>query len=226
MPLSLILIDRNATAGHYLGLTDRLELGTNLLAACSKLLYAFLWQVVFDAFVQSLPELISDIKAIQSLCRKMWSTLEEPTSHQRPTPLGLSFYLSSISKWEMKGLYVAKQIWAMTTLWVLLFRDEFTVFFEVFCKSFQNMTWRYANNRTSWDLHISDVQQGVGYPGYAECNPTIPHAKWWEIYIYFKETEDPSRAGWQNLAAFRRGQKWPWKFSSSAYLQFFIILFF
>ena len=71
MPLCLILIDRNATAGHYLGLTDRLELGTNLLAACSKLLYAFLWQVVFDAFVQSLPELISDIKAIQSLCRKM-----------------------------------------------------------------------------------------------------------------------------------------------------------
>ena len=26
--------------------------------------------------------------------------------------------------------------------------------------------------------------------------------------------------GWQNLAAFRRGQKWPWKFSSSAYLHF------
>ena len=50
MPLSLILIDRNATAGHYLGLTDRLELGTNLLAACSKLLYAFLWQVVFKCF--------------------------------------------------------------------------------------------------------------------------------------------------------------------------------
>ena len=27
-------------------------------------------------------------------------------------------------------------------------------------------------------------------------------------------------AGWQNLAAFRRGQEWPWTFSSSAYLQF------
>ena len=27
-------------------------------------------------------------------------------------------------------------------------------------------------------------------------------------------------SGWQNLAAFRRGQKWQWKFSSSAYLQF------
>ena len=26
--------------------------------------------------------------------------------------------------------------------------------------------------------------------------------------------------GWQNLAAFRREQKWQWKFSSSAYLQF------
>ena len=73
MPLSLILIDRNATAGHYLGLTDRLELGSNLLAACSKLLYAFLWQVrlALGAFGQSLPELISDIGAIQSLFRKM-----------------------------------------------------------------------------------------------------------------------------------------------------------
>ena len=71
MPLSLILIDRNATAGHYLGLTDRLELGTNLLAACSKLLYAFLWQVRLDAIGQSLPKLISDIKAFQFVCRKM-----------------------------------------------------------------------------------------------------------------------------------------------------------
>ena len=31
-------------------------------------------------------------------------------------------------------------------------------------------------------------------------------------------TKDMS--GWQNLAAFRREQKWQWKFSSSAYLQF------
>ena len=29
-----------------------------------------------------------------------------------------------------------------------------------------------------------------------------------------------SYAGWQNLAAFRREQKWQWKFSSCAYLQF------
>ena len=214
MPLSLILIDRNATAGHYLGLTDRLELGSNLLAACSKLLYAFLWQVRLDAFDQSLPELISDIKAIQSLCRKMWSTLEEPTSHQRPTPWGHSFYLSWTSEWNMKGVYVVLQ-WQHFGC-----RAQFTVFISTPSKGFQNMTWRYANNHTSWDLHISDVQQGVGYPGYAECNPTIPHAKWWEMYIYFKETEDPSRAGWQNLVAFRRGQKWPSKFSSSAYLQF------
>ena len=28
------------------------------------------------------------------------------------------------------------------------------------------------------------------------------------------------RTGWKNLAAFRREQKWQWKFSSSAYLQF------
>ena len=36
---------RNATSGHYLGLNDRLQLGTDLLASCAKLLYAFLWQV-------------------------------------------------------------------------------------------------------------------------------------------------------------------------------------
>ena len=71
MPLSLILIDRNATGGHYLGLTDRLELGSNLLAACSKLLYAFLWQVRLDAIDKPLLELITNIKAIQSLFRKM-----------------------------------------------------------------------------------------------------------------------------------------------------------
>ena len=36
---------RSATSGHYLGLNDRLQLGTDLLASCAKLLYAFLWQV-------------------------------------------------------------------------------------------------------------------------------------------------------------------------------------
>ena len=41
---------RNATSGHYLGLTDRLQLGTDLLASCGKLLYAFLWQVRADIF--------------------------------------------------------------------------------------------------------------------------------------------------------------------------------
>ena len=30
----------------------------------------------------------------------------------------------------------------------------------------------------------------------------------------------PTEAGWQKLAAFRRGQKWPQKFSSGAYLPF------
>ena len=37
--------NRNVTSGHYLGLTDRLQLGTDLIASCAKLLYAFLWQV-------------------------------------------------------------------------------------------------------------------------------------------------------------------------------------
>ena len=43
-----MLHNRNATSGHYLGLTDRLQLGTDLVASCAKLLYAFLWQVQFN----------------------------------------------------------------------------------------------------------------------------------------------------------------------------------
>merc|ERR1712172_157936 len=37
---------------------------------------------------------------------------------------------------------------------------------------------QYANNQTSWSLHVEDVQAGEGYPGWQSCNPTIPHAKW------------------------------------------------
>jgi len=37
---------------------------------------------------------------------------------------------------------------------------------------------QYANNQTSWSLHVDDVQAGEGYPGWQTCNPTIPHAKW------------------------------------------------
>jgi len=37
---------------------------------------------------------------------------------------------------------------------------------------------QYANNQTSWSLHVEDVQNGESYPGWQTCNPTIPHAKW------------------------------------------------
>jgi len=37
---------------------------------------------------------------------------------------------------------------------------------------------QYANNQTSWSLHVEDVQNGESYPGWHTCNPTIPHAKW------------------------------------------------
>jgi hypothetical protein len=36
----------------------------------------------------------------------------------------------------------------------------------------------YLNSLTSWSLHVSDIQRGEGYPGWAACNPVIPHAKW------------------------------------------------
>ena len=42
-------------------------------------------------------------------------------------------------------------------------------------------------------------------------------------WFFHNMTQEPvylSNAGWQDLAGFRRGQKWPWNLSSSAYLQF------
>jgi len=36
----------------------------------------------------------------------------------------------------------------------------------------------YANNQTSWELHVDDAQRGESYPGWQTCNPVIPHAKW------------------------------------------------
>merc|ERR1711936_1546632 len=36
----------------------------------------------------------------------------------------------------------------------------------------------YANNLTTWDLYVPDVQSGTGYPGSGWCNNLIPHAKW------------------------------------------------
>ena len=36
----------------------------------------------------------------------------------------------------------------------------------------------YANNLTSWDHYVEDVQMGTGYPGSGWCNDIIPHAKW------------------------------------------------
>jgi len=99
---------RNATSGHYLGLTDRLQLGTDLLASCGKLLYAFLWQ--------------EDVI-------------------------------------DLNGANLTPEANALGAQFIPVLNQ-------------------YANNQTSWNLHISDVQQGVGYPGHAECNPVIPHAKW------------------------------------------------
>ena len=36
----------------------------------------------------------------------------------------------------------------------------------------------YANNLTTWDLYVEDIQMGSGYPGSGWCNDLIPHAKW------------------------------------------------
>jgi len=35
-----------------------------------------------------------------------------------------------------------------------------------------------GNNLTTWDLQVTSVQDGKGYPGWEWCNPLVPHAKW------------------------------------------------
>ena len=41
------------------------------------------------------------------------------------------------------------------------------------------------------------------------------------LYFHFNTRQTVHcLTGWQDLAGFRRGQKWPWNLSSSAYLQF------
>ena len=45
-------------------------------------------------------------------------------------------------------------------------------------KTFLLFSRRYANNQTSWNLHVDDAQRGESYPGWQTCNPVIPHAKW------------------------------------------------
>ena len=36
----------------------------------------------------------------------------------------------------------------------------------------------FGNNLTRWDMTVTDVQEGGGYPGHVGCNNVIPHAKW------------------------------------------------
>ena len=93
--------------------------------------------------------------------RRMWLTLEKQIFHQRQTLLELSSCQSSTSELP---------VWFVSSL-------EFCAYWLLF--KFWLLCLRFANNQTSWSLHIADVQEGLGYPGHAECNPIIPHAKWW-----------------------------------------------
>ena len=50
---------------------------------------------------------------------------------------------------------------------------------------------------------------------------TTQWKKFHQIFFWKKSSSwNPVIPGWQDLAGFRRGQKWPWNLSSSAYLQF------
>ena len=91
----------------------------------------------------------------------MWLTLEKQIFHQRQTLLELSSCQSSTSELP---------VWFVSSL-------EFCAYWLLF--KFWLLCLRFANNQTSWSLLIADVQEGLGYPGHAECNPIIPHAKWW-----------------------------------------------
>ena len=106
---------RNATSGHYLGLNDRLQLGTDLLASCAKLLYAFLWQV----------EITLIMILLSTDFRRMWLTLEKQIFHQRQTLLELSSCQSSTS--ELPVWFVVCFI-----SWILCLLASFQVLTVVF----------------------------------------------------------------------------------------------
>ena len=63
-------------------------------------------------------------------------------------------------------------------------------------------------------VHISFIPQFERLRQF--CSVTIVALNWL-AWRYLADTHSP---GWQDLAGFRRGQKWPWNLSSSAYLQF------
>ena len=64
-----------------------------------------------------------------------------------------------------------------------------------------------SKGRTSyWKLHGYNKNWYHLCPGY---HSTMPNQRMSNLL-----------PGWQDLAGFRRGQKWPWNLSSSAYLQF------
>ena len=71
---------------------------------------------------------------------------------------------------------------------------------------------------------MADGQHVVKRPG-GSCHRIHQVAKIAEAFIFQRRRKilkyaDYVTTGWQDLAGFRWGQKWPWNLSSSAYLQF------
>ena len=132
--------------------------------------------------------------------------LEKQIFHQRQTLLELSSCQSSTSELP---------VWFVSSL-------EFCAYWLLF--KFWLLCLRFANSQTSWSLHIADVQEGLGYPGHAECNPIIPHAKWWislhlELwkiwnhlpFIYLKHDiidHLPPQGTWKLQQAWATSQDW------------------
>ena len=103
-------------------------------------------------------------------------------------------------------------------IWIVPQRRQFLVLLYLLIQNMCNSKLQSSN--IVGDLVIVTVI-GLGAP---TCNivgdlvtsrrsgVSLPQTK----YMHRSDTS----AGWQDLAGFRRGQKWPWNLSSSAYLQF------
>ena len=74
-------------------------------------------------------------------------------------------------------------------------------------KNFANLQARYSLLPQDWNITFSYA--------YSSVHLTLSN---WQCQLFVNLIW--LTAGWQDLAGFRRGQKWPWNLSSSAYLQF------
>ena len=99
------------------------------------------------------------------------------------------------------------------------------------CSNVQNLQYKFWIENDPVSLNISENSSILVAPPVPTCGVVIVQSIFWITMSQQHQWSNHWKtawerwwsrpgSGWQNLAAFRREQKYQWKFSSSAYLQF------